>query len=92
MDGFCSSSSESTLPGITAFQGLSPAELSAGEAVQKSTKKSSGRNFPFSGTGLAMSVMLLAWVGFAWSEDVIIGRLCIATAIISGLYCFRNKA
>ena len=92
MDGFCSSSSEGSLPGIAAFQGPPPAELGAAEATQKSTPKSRARNFPFSGTGLAMGIMLLAWVGFAYSGDVITERLCIATAIISGLYCFRNKA
>jgi len=92
MDGFCSSSSEGSLRGIASFQGLQPSEFSAAEAIQKSTQKSIARNFPFSGTGLAMGIMLLAWVGFAYSGDVITERLCIATAIISGLYCFRNKA
>lgn len=90
LDVFCSYPAAPSTESTVAFQGIQESELRSGELVQNAQKKSGGRRFP--GTELALAIMLLAWAGLAFSDDVITNRLCIATAIGAGLFCFRHRA
>jgi hypothetical protein len=87
----CSSAIDGDRRGIAAFQGFPQSEISPDSALNKASEHVRRRKSPFSGTAFAFAVMIMAWAGIMLSEDVIVGRLCVAVAIGSGLCCFRYR-